>query len=251
MTTNPEATLDVTDDAILNGRLRLYQPRRGHRFGHDAILLAAAVPAARGDRVAEFGAGVGAAGLALLARVPEIEVTLIEIDPGLSALARRNIDRNSFSGRARAVTRDVTAPAEDAAYDRVLMNPPFNEAPLQPSPDPRRRTAHEATPDLLQRWIGGARSALRDGGTVTLIWRAEGLTDILAALADGFGAVSILPVYPAPGRAAVRLIVTAGKGARAPLRMLAPLILNDALACPTADAEAVLRQGAGLPLRAP
>ena len=251
MTGNPEAATDVTDDAILNGRLRLYQPRRGHRFGHDAILLAAAVPAAPGDRAADFGAGVGAASLALLARVPDIDVTLIEIDPGLSALARRNIDRNGFSGRARAVIGDVTAPAEHAAYDRVLMNPPFNEAPLQPSPDPNRRAAHEATPDLLRRWIAGARSALRDGGTVTLIWRAEGLQHILAALAADFGAVSILPVYPAPGRAAIRLIVTAEKGARAPLRMLAPLILNDALACPAADAEAVLRQGASLPLPAP
>jgi len=35
----------VTDDALLGGRLHLLQPKRGHRFGHDAILLAASIPA--------------------------------------------------------------------------------------------------------------------------------------------------------------------------------------------------------------
>jgi tRNA1(Val) A37 N6-methylase TrmN6 len=51
---------DVTDDAVLSGRLRLLQPRRGHRFGHDAVLLAAATAARDGDRIVDLGAGVGA-----------------------------------------------------------------------------------------------------------------------------------------------------------------------------------------------
>ena len=60
---------EVTEDMILGGQLRLRQPKRGHRAGHDAILLAAAAPARRGFRVVEFGAGVGTAGLALARRV--------------------------------------------------------------------------------------------------------------------------------------------------------------------------------------
>ena len=64
---------------------------------------------------------------------------------------------------------------------------------------------------------------------------------------DGFGAVSILPVYPAPGRPAIRLIATAEKGGGAPLRLLPPLALNDGGMRPTREAEAVLRRGAALP----
>jgi tRNA1(Val) A37 N6-methylase TrmN6 len=78
---------DLTDDAVLSGRLRLWQPRRGHRFGHDAILLAAATPARNGDRAVELGAGVGTAGLALAARVPGVRITLVEIDEHLAGLA--------------------------------------------------------------------------------------------------------------------------------------------------------------------
>ena len=96
----------VTDDAILGGRLHLLQPKRGHRFGHDAILLAACIPAKRGEHAVEFGSGVGAASLALLARVRGIAVTMIETDPALAALAAQNIARNDFTPSARVVVLD-------------------------------------------------------------------------------------------------------------------------------------------------
>jgi tRNA1(Val) A37 N6-methylase TrmN6 len=71
------ADADTTDDAVLNGRLMLRQPRRGHRFGHDAILLAAATDARGEECACELGAGVGAAGLALAQRVPALSVTMV------------------------------------------------------------------------------------------------------------------------------------------------------------------------------
>src|SRR5438552_2128727 len=74
---------ELTDDAVLGGRLRLMQTRTGHRVGHDAILLAAATPARSGDRVVDLGAGVGAAGLAVAVRVGDAAVTLVDIDPSL------------------------------------------------------------------------------------------------------------------------------------------------------------------------
>ena len=66
--------LDISDDAVLGGRLRLRQPRRGHRVGHDAILLAAATGGRAGEQAVDLGAGVGAAGLALAARVAGLDV---------------------------------------------------------------------------------------------------------------------------------------------------------------------------------
>src|ERR1700730_9106424 len=99
----------LTDDAVLSGRLRLLQPRRGHRFGHDAILLAAATPAGDGDRAVDLGAGVGAAGLALAQRVSGVRVTLLEADRGLAALAAANTERNRLADRVDTVVLDVAA----------------------------------------------------------------------------------------------------------------------------------------------
>lgn len=238
---------ELTEDAFLGGRLRLLQPVKGHRAGHDAMLLAAATAAADGERIVELGAGIGAAGLAL-ARRAAIELTLVEIDARLAALARENAELNGLA--CRVVELDVTAKAEAFAAaglvadsaDRVLMNPPFNDpARHQPSPDPARRTAHEARSSTLEAWVHAARRLLKPSGTLTLIWRAEALGDILAALGRGFGAVAILPVHAKSGTAAIRVLVRAVKGSAGPLALQDGLVLNDMAGKPTTAAERVLR----------
>lgn len=247
----------TTDDAVLGGRLVIRQPRRGHRIGHDAILLAAATAARPGDHAIDLGAGVGGAGLALARRVHGVAVTLIEIDPALVALARDNAARNGLADRVQAIALDVGAPATEfaaaglaaGAADCALMNPPFNVT-QQPSPDQDRRRAHAGASGLLSRWLGAAARLLRPGGAITVIWRADGLADALAALADGFGGVAVLPVHPKPDAAAIRVLIKAVKDGRAPLSLLPPLILADAAGYPTAAAEAVLRGAEALALTA-
>jgi tRNA1(Val) A37 N6-methylase TrmN6 len=245
----------TSEDAVLGGRLVLRQPLRGHRVGHDAILLAAATCAQSGDRAVDLGSGVGGAGLALARRIAGVAVTLVEIDPALTALAAGNAERNNLSDRVRAVRLDVEAPAtafaaaglapESAA--RVLMNPPFNVA-QQPSPDPARRLAHAASEATLAQWLCTAARLLRADGVVTLIWRADGLAAALAALDKDFGAITVLPVHPKPGAVAVRVLVRATKRNRAPLALLPGFLLADADGKPTAAAEAVLRKGEALSL---
>jgi tRNA1(Val) A37 N6-methylase TrmN6 len=246
---------DVTEDAVLGGRLILRQPRKGHRVGHDAILLAAACSARPGERLVELGAGVGAAGLAVGGRVDGLALTLIEIDPALAKLARQNAERNALAARTRVVCLDVTASPQAyaaagisaGAADHVLMNPPFNAA-QNPSPDRGRRLAHAGTPDTPRLWVETAARLLRPAGILMLIWRADALAAVLAALADDFGGIGILPIYPKPGSPAIRVLVRALKGSRAPLALLSGLVLAEADGQPTREAEAVLREGAVLAL---
>lgn len=245
----------TSDDAVLGGRLILRQPLSGHRVGHDAILLAAAASAQAGDYAFDLGAGVGAAGLALARRVDGVHVTLVEIDPALAELARGNAERNGFASSVRSICLDVAAsaaafaaaglPAGSASH--VLMNPPFN-ASAHPSPDASRRRAYSAARDTLPGWVGTASRLLLPSGTLTLIWRADGAAEVLAALAAGYGAVSLLPIYGKPRTPAIRILLRAVKASRAPLAILPGLLLSDAHGRPTAEAEAVLRDAAPLPL---
>jgi len=244
-----------SEDYVLGGRLLIRQPMRGHRVGHDAILLAAATAARSGERAVDLGAGVGGAGLALAHRVAGVAVTLLDIDPELTALASRNIELNKLSDRVRAVRLDVAASAADFAAAAlapgtaaaVLMNPPFNVV-QQSSPDPARRAAHAAAPETLPIWLSTAARLLGADGVLTLIWRADGLGEVLAALAGKFGAVAVLPVYPKPGAAAIRVLVRAVKGSGVPLRLLPGMTLAHADGKPSAQAEAVLRDAAALSL---
>jgi tRNA1(Val) A37 N6-methylase TrmN6 len=250
-----ESTRDITEDAVLGGRLRLRQPRKGHRFGHDAVLLAAATAARPGEHVVELGAGVGAAGLVVASRCPLARVTLAEIDPDLVALAQENIAANAL-GNATAMALDVTAGASALAEaglpagcaNRVLMNPPFGDpARHRPSPDARRRVAHLAESDTLPRWVASARHLLAPSGVLTLIWRADALATLLPVL-EPFGAIAVLPVHPRPGSAAIRVLVRVERGSRAPLSLEPGLVLADGAGRPSDEAEAVLRQGTVLPL---
>jgi len=246
-----------TDNEILGGLLTIRQPRRGHRVGHDAILLAAATPAHPREHAVELGAGVGAAGLALARRVPELSVKLVELDPELAEFAARNAEFNCLSESVRAIVLDVTAPARafvaagiiPGSAARVLMNPPFNDPVRQrSSPDTARRLAHAAAPDTLATWVRRAASLLAPSGTLTLIWRADGLTDVLTTLGRGFGGIAVMPIHPKPEAAAIRVLLRATKGSRAPLALFPGLALNGADGKATPEAEAVLRGVAVLPL---
>jgi tRNA1(Val) A37 N6-methylase TrmN6 len=250
-------TQGLTDDAVLGGRLSILQPRVGHRAGHDAILLAAATGASAGDHAVDFGAGVGTAGLALATRVAGVSVTLVDIDSNLVALARENAAKNRLADRVSAMTLDVASPERGArdlvpgSADHVLMNPPFNDASRQQvSPDARRRMAHCSSQEMLASWIRTAGRILRPSGTVTLIFRADGIGEVLQALGAGFGAIAVRPIYAKPAASAIRILIRAVKSSRAPTSVRPGFLLNGADGRPTAEAEAVLRGAAALPFDA-
>jgi tRNA1(Val) A37 N6-methylase TrmN6 len=246
---------DVTEDAFLGGKLRLRQPKSGHRAGHDAMLLAAATPARPGDRVVDLGAGVGAAGLAVAKRIAGIEPVLVEIDAGLAELARANAIANAIA--AEILLLDVTSGAERFAaagllpdsVDVVLMNPPFNDASRhRASPDGARAMAHVASAETLDGWIHAARRILKSGGNLVMIWRADGLADLLTALGRGFGSLMILPVHADTASPAIRVLVRATKGGRAPTSLLAGLVLADEAGHPSFEAKTILAGEGPLPL---
>ena len=246
-----QTEIQTSADAILGGRLRLRQPLRGHRFGHDAILLAAATGARGGEHAVDLGAGVGAAGLALAARVPELRVSLLEIDRTLSELASENARLNHLDDRVTAHALDLENVATLAAagfaagtIDRGLMNPPFHDARRENvSPDPRRRLAHVGPPGLLRRWVATAAWLLKPGGVLTLVWRADGLDEVVGELRPAFGELAVLPVLPKPTAPPIRVLVRAVKAGRDTQKDYPPLSLNDEHGEPTAAAEAVLRGG--------
>ena len=231
------------------------QPKSGHRAGHDAMLLAAATPARPGDRVVDFGAGVGAAGLALATRVSEIRIVLVEIDEALAEVARGNAAANRIE--AKIIAMDLAASAEAFAgaglapdsVDVVLMNPPFNDSKRhRSSPDRSREIAHVADAATLESWIHAARRILKSAGVLTLIWRADGLAQVLVALDRGFGSVTILPVHGNAATPAIRVLIRAIKGGRAPTRIYAGLMLNDESGVPNKQVQDILAGKGALPL---
>lgn len=244
---------ETREDGFLGGRLRFAQPARGYRAGADAVMLAAACPARPGQAVLELGCGAGVALLCLGARVPELRLSGLELQPDYAALARRNAAANGLSAEIHeGDLAHMPAALRAQGFDHVIANPPYFLAGSV-APEAGRGTArHEATP--LSDWIAAGLRRLHPGGWLTLIQRADRLAEILAALAPGAGSITILPVAARTGAPAGRVILTARKGARGPLRLLSPFVMHakpshseDAEDL-TRPAQDVLRHGAALNL---
>lgn len=257
-----DAAPATTTDLMLGGRFAVVQPARGHhRAGTDALLLAAAVPAEADGLLVDLGAGCGTAGLAAAARCPSVRAVLVERDPLLATLARRALalpENAALAGRTSVVEADVGAPeAERLAAGlargqaaQVILNPPFH-APeaVRASPAAGRAAAHVLDAAGLGRWLQTAAWALAPGGAVAVIFPASGLDRLLAALEGRFGGVAIRPVHPRAGAPAIRVVVRARLGSRAPLSLADRLVLHAGEGRGwTAEAEAILRDGAPLGL---
>jgi tRNA1(Val) A37 N6-methylase TrmN6 len=248
----------TTDDAFLGGALRILQPKAGFRAGMDSLLLAASIDG-RGH-VLDVGAGVGVVGLALARRVAEAEVVLVERDPHLLELARANIARNGLVGRARAIGADIARPlrelselsARSESFDHALANPPYHTlGHCTPALVGGKRAAHAMPGGELERWLRFMAAMVKPGGMISLVHRADALGAILAASGGRFGGHVIVPLHARPAAAASRVLVHAIKGSRAPLRLLAGLVLHEKDGRFRAEIEDVLRGGAGLQAAGP
>jgi tRNA1(Val) A37 N6-methylase TrmN6 len=223
-------------------------------------MLAAAIPASGNAPVTvlDLGAGVGVVGLCVAVRLADALVTLLEVQPELSELAAQNIARNQMQQRVQVITADVHDRPEllttqgliADTFDHVVCNPPFDiEGNGRSPPNALKARAHAMPAGELEHWGRVLARYCRPSGTVTMIHRADALGAVLAALEGRFGGLRVLPLHPRAGEPATRIIVQGIKGSRAPLTLLAGLVLHTADGHGFAEpVQAVLREGAALML---
>lgn len=239
-----------TLDALLGGRVRLRQPAEGYRAAIDPVLLAAAVPARAEERVLDLGCGVGAAALCLLARLPGVHVTGLEVQSEMARLARDNGVMNGWADRLQVVEGDVLDPPADLAvesFDRVMINPPYVPTDRgRPALSVAKATATREGEATLHDWLAAGLGLLKSRGSLTVVHRADRLDEVLLGLHGKAGALRVFPLWPAAGRPAKRVLIAARKAVAGPVMLGPGLVLHQADGSYTAAAEAVLRDGAAL-----
>ena len=241
----------VTGDAVLDGRVRLSQPPGGYRAAIDPILLAAAVPAGDEDRVADLGCGVGTAALCLAARVAGCRIVGLDLQDDLVDLALANVQANGWADRITAVSGNVAGPPRDTlpagGFTRVMANPPYLDPGRHREPPLRSKALAmigDGTP--LDQWVATGHRLLAPRGWFILIHRADCMTEVLASVATRFGGIELIPIFPALGKPACRIIVRARRDVRTPPAILPGLTLHADNGAFTAEAEGVLRDACAL-----
>jgi tRNA1(Val) A37 N6-methylase TrmN6 len=249
-TTSQPSVPVTTEDRLLDGRVLLRQGADGYRAGLDAALLAAACDARAGARVLEAGCGAGGALLAAAARRPTARFTGLERDANAVDLAQSNITANALQDRVEVVAFDIAQPFKAlglATFDAVMANPPFFDDPSALRAPAAAKQGAWIADGGLAAWTGFLSKAVREGGTITLIHRADRLADILALLAPKAGSFQIRPVHAFADAPAKRVLVRATKTGKAPLALLPPLVLHPRDGAKhTPEAEAILRGEADL-----
>ncbi len=239
----------ISEDRLLDGRVLLRQPEDGYRAAIDPVLMAAAVTASDNEMVLDLGSGVGAASLCLAARVPGCRVFGLEMQQPLVALARQNIDINGVTGRVESLIGSLQMPPPRLApgsFHHVMTNPPFHPADGTSSPNAGKDAANREGEIDLASWMRFAVNMLRPKGSLTVIYRADRLDELLAALHKKVGEIVVIPLWPKAGRPAKRVLVRARKSIATPLTLSAGLVLHEEDGRYTEAADDILRRGAGL-----
>ena len=246
----------LSEDALLGGKIRFFQPEEGYRVAVDPIFLASAVPAEDGERILDVGAGTGAALLCLATRMPGCRLVGIELQRDLLRIANTNIEANGFEQRAEMIAGDLATPPPRlmaASFDHVMTNPPFHPADMSTaSPSRQRADAHTEGKLDLAGWMKNCLMMLRNGGCLTVIHRADRLGELLAAIDGRVGDTVIFPLWPkGDGRPAKRLLIQGWKGAKGPLRLAQGLIVHEEDGRYSEIANGILRTGNAMLLRPP
>ncbi|MEM7679531.1 MAG: methyltransferase [Pseudomonadota bacterium] len=227
--------------SILGGAVSLTQLDGAFHTGMDAVMLAAACPAQSGSAVLDLGCGVGAAGLAVLNRLPEATLTGIDLQEDHVETARENADANGMAGRVNFEVADVKT-YENRSFDHVICNPPYMpEGSYIQSPEASKDAALGLKDTALEDWVACAFNCLRGRGSFTMIHRGDMVDKVVQAFGKRFGEIEIIPLWPKAGAPAKRVIVRGIKHAKGVAILHPGIVMHQEDGEYTAGAASILK----------
>lgn len=223
---------EETLDEILNGRLRVFQKKRGYRFSLDAVLLAHFVSLKSKSRAIDLGTGSGIIPLILAVRFPYSFWTGLEVQEQLAGLAVKSIELNRLQNRINIVpgdAREVKNIFPAHSFDAVTFNPPYRKINSgRINPDGEKAIARHEIKGSLKDFLQAAGYLLKPAGKVFTIYPAKRLAELVSC----FRANSIEPkrmkfVFSDEKSAAEFVLAEGRKDSREELKIEPPLFIYD------------------------
>ena len=217
-------------DTLHPSRYRLYFSDEVVKPGTDSFLLADFTHPKKGMRVCDLGAGIGLLGLLLLNRCPELTVCCVELQAQAAAMARRNIEENGLQEKMTLHHGDLRTlrgvlPAGET--DLVVSNPPyFRQGCGGKAAGTLRQAAREESTCTIEDVCVAAAYLLKWGGSFSLVFRPERLTDLFCALRQsGIEPKRIRFVEKGAGHPPILVLVEGRRGGRPGLVYEPPLVV--------------------------
>jgi tRNA1Val (adenine37-N6)-methyltransferase len=223
-------TKELELHSLFEGRLNLYQYKKGYRFSIDTLLLAAFARERLRGSVADLGTGSGVLPI-LLARSPDIcSLTGFEIQPELAELALRNVGLHDLGQRVSIKQADIKVIRslhKAESFDAAIANPPF--FPLgsgRINPDSQHAAARHELLATLNDFVSAAAYLIKNGGRFCAIFPASRSTDILCTMRENRIEPKVVRcVHSRPDEPGVMLLVEGIKNAGSQTTILPALVI--------------------------
>ncbi|MBE7060997.1 MAG: SAM-dependent methyltransferase [Clostridiales bacterium] len=176
----------VLEDLNLDG-LKIYQDDSLYRFTSDAVLLSRFATVKKGDVVADFCSGSGIVGINLFGLNKNLiqSVTLFEMQEELYSLSKKTIEYNNLQDKISAINTRIQdmGKAYAGKFSLITCNPPYMPlgAGFKDEKDFIAKCRCEVTLTL-EELIPAISTALKFGGRVCLVHRADRLADVICLM---------------------------------------------------------------------
>jgi tRNA1Val (adenine37-N6)-methyltransferase len=174
---------EVTLDEILDGRLRIFQKKKGYRFSLDAILLAHFISLKSRSKAIDLGTGSGIIPLILAIHFPNVDCIGLEIQESMASIAQKNTIVNCLQDRVTIIHGDASRiksffPAH--SFDVVIFNPPYRRIRSgRINPDPEKAIARHEIKGSLKLFLLAAEYLLKPRGQVFTIYPAKRMAGLI------------------------------------------------------------------------
>lgn len=185
-----DVTLDaceVAEDMMLDG-LKIVQDTRLYRFTSDSVLLSKFVLPKKGEVVADFCAGSGIVGFHFFAlnrdKMKNTPVVLFELQEPLINLSKKTAKLNGFENFSFVCGRlqDISEEYREK-FSLILCNPPYESGGFDNETYEKAICRKELTINL-KEIVKAAAFALKFGGRLALVHRADRLSEIIYTLKE-------------------------------------------------------------------
>ena len=178
---------EVLEDMCMDG-LKIVQDTRLYRFTSDSVLLSKFAKPKKRDVVADFCAGSGIVGFHFYAlhreKVPQMPVTLFEMQEDLLNLARKTAKYNGFDNFSFVQGKLQVLPKEyDEKFSLVLCNPPYERGGFD-NDEYHKAVCRKELTIRLEEIAKAASRALKFGGRLCMLHRADRLAEVCYTLHD-------------------------------------------------------------------
>ena len=233
----------LTEDSILNGKLKIYQPKIGYRIPIDPIILASLVDVSNNKMILDAGCGVGTISLILKLKNPSAKIVSIDIDQGMCGLCRLNSSKNSADLEVyNANVKDIIYPYFDKySFDCIVTNPPYFKEQSSRISASAKLAKFETLP--LEDWIEFCLKKLNNKGQFAIIHDASRVDEILFALKKSrakIGDTEITPIYSKKDGNAKRIIVKCKKNSKAMTKIMPSIIVHNEDGTYSSEMERIL-----------